>query len=537
MKNNLKKFTLKFLFIAVFSSLIFPANAQFSFSEQGLKFIKLLNWLDEHYVDTVNVDKLTESAIIELLQKLDPHSSYISKDEVNEMNEPLQGNFEGIGVTFSIFRDTVMVINPMPGGPSEKAGLKPGDRIIQINDSNVSGVGIKTDDIFSKLRGKKGSIATIKLKRKGSSELLSFKIAREKIPIHSVEAVYKTEGDFGYIRISRFSSNTISEFKSALSKLKKQKINGLIIDLSGNGGGFLDVAVNLADEFLDKEKLIVYTKGIHSEKKDYYTSGKGNFEKGHLVVIIDESSASASEIFAGAIQDWDRGVLVGRRSYGKGLVQRPFVFPDGSMVRLTIARYFTPTGRLIQKSYSNGYKEYSKDILHRINSGSLTSEEKNQFVDTIKYYTLEKKRIVYGGGGIMPDVFVPIDTTSISSYIRSILSKGILNQFVVKYIDDNRDKLSKKYKSFEIFNKEFPGKEPILVSFLEYAQTSGVKTDASLSDSTKEYLSMIIKAYISRDLWSNSEFYEIYNQTEEEYLAAVKILNNWQEYQVKLHLK
>ena len=346
-RNNIKKYlTVGLLFISL---------SGFAQVDNGLKFARLLNWLDVHYVDSVNVNKLTDKAIIELLQKLDPHSSYATKEEVDELNEPLKGNFEGIGVTFSIFRDTIMVLNPLIGGPAEKAGIKAGDRIVKIDNSEISGIGINSDLVFSKLRGKKGTNVELGVKRRGSLDNLKITITRDKIPIHSVEAAYKTNGNNGYIKISRFSSNTISEFRAAISKLKKQNVSNLILDLSGNGGGFLDVAVSLADEFLDKQKLIVYTQGVHSPKKEYITSGKGNFEKGHLIVILDESSASASEIFAGAIQDWDRGIIIGRRSFGKGLVQRPLMFPDGSMVRLTIARYYTPTGRLIQKSYSNGY--------------------------------------------------------------------------------------------------------------------------------------------------------------------------------------
>lgn len=527
---------IKVFLIVIFSFYSTISEAQF-FNEQGLKFIKLLNWLDEHYVDSVNTDKLTERAIIELLQKLDPHSSYISKDEVEEMNEPLQGNFEGIGITFSIYQDTVIVISAIPDGPSEKAGIYAGDRIVRIDDANIAGVGITTDDVYAKLRGKKGTIVKLKIKRKGEKFPVEIDVSRDKIPIHSIEAAYKTDNNAGYIRVSRFSSNTMPEFQAALAKLKKQNINGLIVDLSGNGGGFLDVAVSLADEFIDKQKLIVYTQGLHSERREYFTSNKGNYEKGRLVVIIDESSASASEIFAGAIQDWDRGVLVGRRSFGKGLVQRPFTFPDGSMIRLTIARYYTPTGRLIQKSYSDGYQEYSKDIMRRINNGELTNESKYQFSDTSKFYTLEKHRVVYAGGGIMPDVFVALDTTAVYKNVKAVVSKGILNQFVVKYIDDNRDQLKRKYSAFEVFKKKFRQEEGITDQFLKFAASQTQPGISNITAEEKAFLSTIIVAYIARDLYSNSEFFEIYNQTQEEYLTALKVLDNWQEELVLLHLK
>lgn len=503
----------------------------------GIKFAKLLGWLETYYVDTVDINKLTDRAIIELLQKLDPHSSYATKEEVDELNEPLKGNFEGVGITFSIFRDTIMVLNPLIGGPSEKAGIKAGDRIVKIDNQDFVGKGIKSDDVYSKLRGKKGSTVVLTVRRKSNPDLLSFTVTRDRIPIHSVEASYKVSNNIGYIKISRFSSNTIPEFREALAKLKKQNVNSLILDLGGNGGGFLDVAVSLADEFLDKQKLIVYTQGNHNPKKEYITSGKGNFEKGKLVVIIDESSASASEIFAGAVQDWDRGILVGRRTFGKGLVQRPLMFPDGSMVRLTIARYYTPTGRLIQKSYRNGYQDYSKDLMRRVNNGELTSESKNHFDDTIKYYTLEKKRVVYGGGGIMPDVFVPLDTSSYKKEVRTIITRGVVNRFVIDYLDKNRETFSKRYRSFDSFNDKFPGDEPVMELFTQIYTAENPGKDLLLSEDARKYVLTVIKAYVARDIWGNSEFYQVLNQTEEEFISALDVLENWQAYLTKLQLK
>ncbi len=509
-------------------------NAQI---DSGIKFAKLLGWLETYYVDTVDINKLTDRAIIELLQKLDPHSSYATKEEVDELNEPLKGNFEGVGITFSIFRDTIMVLNPLIGGPCEKAGIKAGDRIVKIDNMDFVGKGIKSDEVYSKLRGKKGSTVVLTVRRKSNPDLLSFTVTRDRIPIHSVEASYKVSNNIGYIKISRFSSNTIPEFREALAKLKKQNVNSLILDLGGNGGGFLDVAVSLADEFLDKQKLIVYTQGNHNPKKEYITSGKGNFEKGKLVLIIDESSASASEIFAGAVQDWDRGILVGRRTFGKGLVQRPLMFPDGSMVRLTIARYYTPTGRLIQKSYRNGYQDYSKDLMRRVNNGELTNESKNHFDDTIKYYTLEKKRVVYGSGGIMPDVFVSLDTSSYKKEVRTIISRGVINRFVIDYLDKNRDTFSKRYRSFDSFNDKFPGDEPVMELFAQLYTTENPGKDLLLSAEARKYVLTVIKAYVARDIWGSSEFYQVLNQTEEEFISALDVLENWQAYLTKLQLK
>jgi carboxyl-terminal processing protease len=391
--------------------------------------------------------------------------------------------------------------------------------------------------VFSKLRGKKGSIVELTVKRKGISDLLTYSVIRDKIPIHSVEAAYKAGGDIGYIKLNRFSSNSLSEFKEALAKLKKQNVKSLILDLSGNGGGFLDVAVALADEFLDKQKLIVFTQGNHSNKKEYFTSEKGDFEKGRLVLIIDESSASASEILAGAIQDWDRGILVGRRSYGKGLVQRPLLFADGSMVRLTIARYYTPTGRLIQKSYSNGYQDYSRELLRRVKNGELQNESKNLFTDTSKFYTLGKKRVVYGSGGIMPDVFVPLDTSSVKKEIRTIVSQGTVNRFVIDYVDQKRETILKKYRSFEAYKDKFPGDEPLMDEFTKLYKSENHEQPLLLNDDLKFYLTEVIKAYIARDIWGNSEFYEILNHTEDEFIAAYDVLKNWDSYQNKLLVK
>jgi carboxyl-terminal processing protease len=530
----LRTYIYKFVFVVALLISSVRGNAQ---ADGGIKFAKLLNWLENYYVDTVNVDKLADRAIIELLQKLDPHSSYATKEEVDELNEPLKGNFEGIGITFSVFRDTIMVLSPLVGGPSEKAGIKAGDRIVMIDKIKVAGAGLKSDDIFSKLRGKKGSQVELTIKRKGSSNLLSYTVTRDKIPIHSVEASYKVSGSIGYIKISRFSSNTLYEFRSALNKLRKQKVNSLILDLTGNGGGFLDVAVSLTDEFLDNQKLIVYTQGNHNPKKEYMTSGKGNFEKGRLVVLIDESSASASEIFAGAIQDWDRGIIVGRRSFGKGLVQRPLMFPDGSMVRLTIARYYTPTGRLIQKSYQNGYQDYSKDLLRRVNNGELTDIAKYHSSDTSKFYTLVKKRVVYGGGGITPDIFIPLDTASYRREVRTVVAKGVVNRFVIDYVDQNRELILNKYKLFAAFNSRFPDGESILDLLKAFYKSENGGIELQLTPDAQKYMLDIVKSYIARDLWGVSEFYQVLNQTEDEFKTALHVFEDWDSYLTKLQMK
>ena len=363
---------LKYVYIAVLPLILFfswdesTLKAQF-FNEQGLKITKLYNWIDNNYVDSVDMVKLNEEMIRQLLQKLDPHSTYISKSEVEALNEQLQGNFDGIGISFATLHDTIVIINVTKDGPADKAGIKPGDRIVRIENEMI-GTNTSSKKIYGRLRGKKGSDISLGIMRRGCTDILSFAITRDRIPIQSVDASYKATEETGYIRLERFSASTPSELQTIFAHFKNDKVKNIILDLSDNGGGYFDVAVTLADEFLSTKKLIVYTKGMHSDKKEYFSSDYGSFEKGKLVVIINEGSASASEIVAGAIQDWDRGIILGRRSFGKGLVQRQFSFPDSSMLRLTIARYYTPSGRLIQKPYNKGYKEYSNDLSNRIHS-------------------------------------------------------------------------------------------------------------------------------------------------------------------------
>jgi carboxyl-terminal processing protease len=507
------------------------SKAQF-FNEQGFKFVKLFSWLESYYVDTVNLDKLTDNAIRDLLHKLDPHSSYISKEEVKEMNEPLQGNFEGIGITFNIHKDTILVVSVIPGGPSQKSGIKPGDRIIQIDTAKVAGIGIISRQVMTKLKGKKGTIVNVKILRRGESEMLDFAIVRDKIPIYSLDASYKVNNNTGYIKLSRFSKTTMAEITPVLQQYSKDKVSNIIIDLTGNGGGYLDVAFTLADEFLDAGKEIVFTKGLHSEQNDYKSTEKGNFKKGNVVVLIDESSASASEIFAGAIQDWDRGFIVGRRSFGKGLVQRPFTFPDGSELRLTVARYYTPSGRLIQKSYAGGYDDYEKELYGRVESGEIygTDSKLNKMDTTAKYYTLMRKRIVYGGGGIIPDFVVPIDTAKNNPLYKAVISKGILSSFVLDYVDKNRKVLGKKYPEFKAFNEGFIKDESILADFIEYIKSKSITFNEADFVKSKNTYQLLIKAYMANNLWTSSEFYQIYNNINPVYQKALDVFKNWDRF-------
>jgi len=504
------------------------------FSEDAFKFGKVLEWIDKYYVDSVNQNKLVESAIAELLKDLDPHSSYLTKEEVAQLNEPLQGNFEGIGVSFNILNDTVYIISPVSGGPSDKVGILSGDRIIKVDGKNVAGIGIQSNDVFAMLKGKKGSKVNLALLRRGYPELIEVDVVRDKIPIFSVDASYKVTDDIGYIKVNRFSMTTLEEFTHAVAELRDENMRDLILDLTSNGGGYLEVAIKMADQFLDGGRLILYTEGINSPKKEYFATRDGIFEKGHLIILIDEGSASASEILSGAVQDWDRGIIVGRRSYGKGLVQKPLPLPDQSMIRLTVAKYYTPTGRLIQKPYNMSRDDYDKDLINRFNNGEFAHKDSIHFPDSLKYYTLRNTRLVYGGGGIMPDYFVSIDTSHYSEYYNQLLRKRTLDQFVLEYVDHERKKLLAHYPDIKEFKNRFEIEEPLMKRFIEYSENKGVSFDENGFLVSKEQIETLLKSYIARDLWSNSEFYEISNESDPKFETAVTILKNWDKYEAML---
>ncbi len=495
------------------------------FSDESLKFSQALNWIDKYYVDTVSPPELVKTAIVEMLQTLDPHSTYLTAEEVKAMSEPLQGNFEGIGISFNILNDTIFVINPIPGGPSEKVGIHSGDRIIKVEGENIAGIGVTNSDVFDKLRGKKGSRVSISIQRRKVSELLEFTITRDKIPIYSLDASYMIQDKVGYIKLNRFSFTSMEEFRIASAALQKEGMEDLILDLSGNGGGYMDVAIKLSDQFLDDRKLIVYTEGKSQPKRNYYASSRGSLEDGRLVVIIDQTSASASEIVAGALQDWDRAVIVGRRSFGKGLVQNPMLLIDSSMIRLTIARYYTPTGRLIQKPYEDGFEEYSKDLINRFNNGELSSADSVHFPESQKFKTLVNQRPVYGGGGIMPDYFVPLDTSFISNYYSKLVQKGILNFFVLSYVDDHRSELLGKYPTFPEFRDKFKVGKQIVDELTEYAADQDLPFNEDDFEVSSRYIKSLMKAYMARDLWNTSEFYEIINQDNPSVIKAIEVLD------------
>ena len=477
------------------------------------------------YVDSINEADLVENAIIETLKELDPHSSYISKEDIEAANEPLEGSFEGIGVTFQIYHDTILVVAPVPGGPSDKLGIRAGDKIIIIDGENSTGEKINNKFVFDHLRGKKGTEVIVSIFRKGKKELIEYTIERDKIPLNSIDATFMATPEIGFIKLNRFSKTSMDEFKKSLSKLKKQGMEKLILDLRGNSGGYLNTAIKLSDEFLPGGKLIVYTEGLRSSTQKFNSTSFGGFKNGELVVMINEGSASASEIVSGAIQDWDRGVVLGRRSFGKGLVQRPFQLPDGSVIRLTTARYHTPTGRCIQRPYENGVQEYYLDLYKRFNNGELENRDSIHFPDSLKY-TTPKNRIVFGGGGIMPDVFVPWDSTTITDYYTDIVRKRILNDFVMNYMDENRKKLSKKYSELDIFKNQFHIDDKFMTNFVEFAKEKGIEANKDDYKKSEQFLTKQIKALIARNLWDSSAYFEIIYEIDDEFIKSIEILQD-----------
>lgn len=479
------------------------------------------------YVDTVSEGKLVEDAIRGMLKELDPHSTYTTVKETKSFTEPLQGSFEGIGVQFNMAQDTLLIIQTIANGPSEKVGILAGDRIVSVNDTTIAGVKMSREDIMRRLRGKKGTKVHLKVLRRGISDLLDFTVTRDKIPLTTIDATYMIRPGIGYIRISSFGATTYDEFMSGVDSLKQHGMKDLIIDLQENGGGFLQTAVQIANEFLQREDLIVYTEGRAVPRQEFRGDGKGKLLDGKVIVLVNEYSASASEILSGALQDQDRGEVVGRRSFGKGLVQRPFEFPDGSMIRLTVAHYYTPSGRCIQKPYEKGDKEdYEQDIEKRFKHGELYCRDSIQFADSLKFETLRKKRIVYGGGGIMPDHFVPLDTTQYTNYHRQLSAKSAIINATLKYVDQNRKKLKKEYKSFEDFNQRFDVSEAMLQDL--YAEGEKVKAKLRDEEERKQsipQLKLQMKALIARDIWSMTEYFQIINESSHIVQEAVRVLS------------
>jgi carboxyl-terminal processing protease len=520
----------RFVFLVLLVGSFLGTQAQ-GVQSQATKFNWLLRTIDSNYADSVNVKKLTEAAIIKLLSELDPHSVYISEEESAEMNEPLQGSFFGIGISFNIFHDTLMVLQTIPGGPSEKVGLQAGDRILYVGDELIAGKGITNKDVFKYLKGEKGTLVKVRILRKGEKELLDFDIIRDKIPLFSLDASYMLDNKTGYIKLSRFSATTTDEFIEAVNKLKLfPKFENLILDLRGNGGGYLKSAYEVSDQFLDYGKLVVYTEGLKNPRKDYVATENGVFQNGKLVVLIDGGSASASEIVSGAVQDWDRGIIVGRRSFGKGLVQQPFEYIDGSMIRLTTAHYYTPSGRCIQKPYTDGTEEYENDFSERMTRGEFFSKDSINVNDSLKFKTLINNRDVYGGGGVIPDLFVPMDTSSNYKYYNQLIRKSIVNQFVLDYVDIHRKELMKNYPDFDTFKNNFKVSDSMLSALWEEGTKKDIAKDEKSVELLKDYITRHLKALFARSLWGNSEFFEIINQGEEEIIKAMSVINNPKEY-------
>lgn len=511
------------LAVGVFIGKYFPSGDNTTVS-QGLRFrndklTNILNIIEANYVDSVNRNELIETAIPAMLKKLDPHSVYIPAKDLARANEPLQGNFDGIGISFNMLTDTILVISTIPGGPSEKVGLMPGDKILYVNDSLVAGKNISDQRVMSMLKGQRGTLVRIKVLRNGVKDLVPFEITRDKIPMYSIDASYMVNDSTGYMKINNFAMTTFEEFMKNLRDLKIQGMKSLILDLRGNSGGIMEASVQIANQFLKENQLIVYTKGRTHPRNEARATGKGEFETGNLVVLIDEWSASASEILAGAIQDNDRGTIIGRRSFGKGLVQEPVSFADGSGMRLTIARYYTPTGRSIQRSYAHGFDEYYEELLARSAQGDPEASDSIQHSDSLKF-TTPAGRVVYGGGGIMPDEYVPVDTSGISDYFINV--RSLIYRFALKYTESNRETLKKFAEPGDM--KRFLDRQSLLPQFVKYAAANGVKEDREGLRTSGHIIHTQLEAYIARNILDNKGFYPIWEDIDTTLKYAITFL-------------
>lgn len=514
----------KIIFFVFALAVAFGTKAQ-QMPEHLLKLMYTGNIISNFYVDSPDNDKIAEEAVKAMLKELDPHSTYTDKKETKALLEQMQGSFSGIGIQYNMVSDTLYVIQTTPNGPSERAGILAGDKVVEVNDTVIAGVKMTRTDIMSRLRGKKGSQVKVGIVRRGINRLLEFNLVRDDISTETVDAAYMIDKKNGYIRITSFGAKTHNEFVAKLDSLKGLGMRNLVLDLQGNGGGFLNAAVDIANEFLARESLVVYTEGRTTGRHDYMAQGGGRFLEGNVAVLVDETSASAAEILAGAIQDWDRGVVVGRRSFGKGLVQRPFELFDGSMIRLTIARYYTPSGRCIQKPYSDSIK-YEDDLMRRYNSGEMSSVDSIHFADSLKTKTLRLGRTVYGGGGIMPDYFVPMDTTKYTAYHRALAAKGSIIQASLRYLDENREELVSKYRSIEEFDDKFVVDDRYMTILREQALKDSVELkggDEELARTLPE-LKKQLKMYIARDLWDMSEFIMLYNKYSDSFQKAYELV-------------
>ncbi|MDP3397663.1 MAG: S41 family peptidase [Bacteroidales bacterium] len=518
------------LFIAVAFIALVPAKLtgqSDEFNRQVTKFSQLLFYINNYYLDTLDNEKLTEEAIKRVLQQLDPHSSYISAKDVKAMNEPLEGNFEGVGIEFSIVRDTLTVATPISGGPSEKVGLRTGDKIVQIDGKNIASVGLTNDMVFKYLRGPKGTKVNLSIVRRGFDELINFEVVRDKIPINSVDAAYEVSPGVVYVKLSRFAQNSVQEIINSLIEMNIGVIKGFILDLRGNSGGFLGTSLEISNFFLESGQTIVYTEGLKIPTMTERAKGTGFYKKGPLAVLIDENSASASEIVAGAVQDWDRGVVIGRKSFGKGLVQQMLPMNDGSQLRLTVARYHTPSGRVIQSPYEAGSSDkYYKSILERYQRGESFNRDSIHFPDSLKFKTLVKGRTVYGGGGIMPDIFIPADTSYYTNFYGNLLRRGIITDFMNDYNDSKREALKATYKNFDTFFKGFKIDDALMQSLVAFAAEKGVvPKDDELSRSRSE-IELFMKALTARSLFGTNGYFRVINNTNDQIFAkALEVIS------------
>ena len=494
--------------------------------EAAQKFGTLMRYIGQLYVDSVSVEDLTERAMVKMLEDLDPHSVYFSAEELKEADEPLNGNFDGIGVQFNIFKDTIMVVSPISGGPSERLGIRAGDRIVEVDGENTAGIGITNRDVMKLLKGPKGTVVQVGIKREGESELLTFDITRDKIPIYSIDAAHMVDKKIGYIKVSRFAKTTMDEFRDAILSLQDQGMKDLILDLQGNGGGMLRTAIAMSDEFLSDDKLIVYTEGRAFEREDTFAQYKGLFEKGRLVVLIDEASASASEIVSGAVQDWDRGLVVGRRSFGKGLVQRPMRLPDGSAVRLTVQKYYTPAGRCIQKPYDEGVEAYRKEKFERYEKGEFMTLDSLDLPDSLMHKTRILEREVYGGGGILPDLFVPLDTTLNSPTFSRILRKGLCSKYALAEVDAHRTAWETRHASEDDFVRDMGFSEEEIAAFKAYVVEEGVEVDEEDWARSLPAIELRLKAFFGRNTYESKTFYRVIGGLNEALQEAIRVLND-----------
>lgn len=519
---------MKKLVLSIFVLIGLAASAQQFLPVHKLQYAEQA--ISKLYVDSVDQDKLVEEAIIGMLKNLDPHSSYTNAKETKELNEPLEGSFSGIGISFNMATDTLYIIETIGGGPSEKVGIRPGDRIIMVNDTVIAGVKMANSDIMRRLRGPKGTTVDVKVLRYESAtpDTIDFTITRDNIPIYSIDAAYIVEPGIGYIRINKFANDTHKEFVEAVKRLKKEGMKDLILDLSDNGGGYLKASVDILGELLPVGSLAVFTEGRNNPKYEYLafpSEARPLFSDGRLVVMMNQFSASASEITAGAIQDWDRGVIVGRRSFGKGLVQRPVPFPDGSMMRLTVAHYYTPTGRDIQKPYTKGKSDdYSRDILDRLNSGELMHADSIKYIDSLRVETKRLHRPIYGGGGISPDYFIGIDTMENTKYYRQVMAKGLINKLAIKIVDTKRKEILKKYPTDKEFLAGYSVSDNMLKELYEMATAEKIEYNEKEAELSRNLFAMVLKGLIGRDIYESSTYFKVYNQRDPMFLKALEII-------------